>query len=565
MAMQIEGDLQNLYSSPLTSIPPGYDILHVVRSCADLKEDVQSVIKIIPSSHSIVAKITRSNPYIITCLVVDEHDVPSNTQIDLIFFAGSSSWWSKTYPLQRICTVLGKPKVFRGVISLVHPKKIYGTEYFLQNRSTIIQPIYKKFSAKINDNVIQKHLLGEVEKIEIPVKMHVEFESWQEYVKFLQQFYGENSIKKIGVTGTNGKTSTVHFCAMMCSLSGHKSATIGTNGLCIYENGQIISQKNTGLTTATCTQNHTIIHSLQQQNVQYLFMEASSVGLHQGRLDGIAFDVSCFTNFTRDHLDYHHTMDEYFRQKSRLFTEFTKDDGTVVLNSEDGSSKVIADKVKVKTVLYGSGFGIIQSCSKIDDGFLLSINGEAIPFYAHGRFQVLNLACSLTALLALGFEIQDLVKQIPKLSPPLGRMQSVNINGITVIIDYAHTPDALENVLKNVEGYKIVVFGCGGDRDKAKRPIMGEIAVKNADYVIVTSDNPRSEEPSDIVKDIISGMGGKNFEVILDRKGAIYKAIEIAKKGQYVIIAGKGSENYQEVNGTRIPFSDFDVVTGFQS
>ncbi len=395
---------------------------------------------------------------------------------------------------------------------------------------------------------------------------YISISSWKDYTNLLKEFFPIQNLKIIGITGTNGKTSTAHFGATLCSLMQKKSATIGTNGICIYENGKIISQEKTSLTTTTCTKNHSTLHNLTQQGVQFIFMEASSIGIHQGRLDGIKFDVSCFTNFSQDHLDYHHTMDEYFAQKLRLFTEFTKindnETGLSVLNSEDRKSQEIVKFCK-NIAFFGKSAkydDILQSYEKNHSGFLLNFGNLQAQFNASGNFQILNLMCIVHTLIFLGFKLEQIAMAIPKLLPPDGRMQSVVVGDITVIIDYAHTPDALENVLKNIDGYKICVFGCGGNRDSTKRSIMGEIASKLSDYVIVTSDNPRFERPDDIALEIASGITKTNYEIILDRKSAILHAIKICQKDGIVIISGKGSEDYQEINGERISFSDIKVV-----
>lgn len=386
--------------------------------------------------------------------------------------------------------------------------------------------------------------------------------SWQKFVAVLQEFYGNINAKMFAITGTNGKTSTVHFGALLCSLMGEKSATIGTNGICVYENGVIITQEKTGLTTPTCVQNHLAIFRLQKNGVKFIFMEASSIGLEQGRLDGIEFDASCFSNFTQDHLDYHHTMEEYFKQKLRLFTEFTKKDGVCVLNSSDAKSEKIAQFCK-NVVFFGGNDDVLQSFTQNLEGFVLNFGEIHAQFNASGNFQVLNLSSVVHSLLFFGFKLEQIALQIPRLSAPEGRMQMVKIGQKTFVIDYAHTPDALENVLKNIAGNKICVFGCGGNRDSSKRKIMGEIASKYSNFVIITNDNPRFENPQEIADEIFSGIAQSFFDnckIILDRKEAILFAEKICKNGETVVIAGKGSEDYQEINGIKFLFSDVEIV-----
>jgi UDP-N-acetylmuramoyl-L-alanyl-D-glutamate--2,6-diaminopimelate ligase len=378
---------------------------------------------------------------------------------------------------------------------------------------------------------------------------------WSTYINLLKEFYSIADIKKIAVTGTNGKTSTVHFGASLSSFIGGKSSTIGTNGVCVYEHGQVIHETKTGLTTPTCTENYRILSNLVKQGVKNVFMEVSSIGIEQGRVDGIEFDVACFTNLTQDHLDYHHTMEEYFRQKLRLFSEFLKPNGVAVLNEKSGYSHKIASSISNQKIFYGN-----ELFRQTFKGFTVEVDNKEVDFYAHGKFQVLNLFCAVNALVSLGFELPEIGKYIPKLKAPSGRMQGYNVNGVNVIIDYAHTPDALENVLQNIDGYKIVVFGCGGNRDTTKRPIMGKIASQLADFVIITNDNPRNEDPQIIAEEIAKACELGRYEIILDREQAILKAIKICNKGGNVIIAGKGNEDYQIIGDEKIPFSDAKVV-----
>lgn len=385
--------------------------------------------------------------------------------------------------------------------------------------------------------------------------LKINFPSWKEYTAFLQEFFNTSEIIKIGITGTNGKTSTAHFGAVIYSLINGKSATIGTNGICIYENGKITSTIETGLTTPTCTTFHSTLAQLQQSGVKCVWVEASSIGIHQGRIDGVLFNTTCFTNLTQDHLDYHSTMEEYFEQKLRLFTEFLKPNGTAVLNAQNPYSQKIAKAILHKITYYGKE-QFIENAS----GFTINIYGDQIHFPVHGKFQVQNLMCAFNALLSIGVDEQLIISTIPKLYAPNGRMQSFQINEINVIIDFAHTPDALANVLESVSGYKIAVFGCGGNRDKTKRPPMGEIASRLADFTIITNDNPRHEDPQTIAKEITMGFKNHNYKILLNRVEAIAEAIELCPKDGNVIIAGKGNEPYQIIGDEKIPYSDIEVV-----
>lgn len=413
----------------------------------------------------------------------------------------------------------------------------------IQNGSKVVIKIKKDFTIKKNETYFE---------IALP--------QIKDYVLLLQSFYKNNDIKKIAVTGTNGKSSTVHFGAMLCSLYGKKSATIGTNGVCIFEDGKIVSQSQTGLTTPTLTKNHQILYNLEKKNIHFVWMEVSSIGIEQGRVDGIDFDISCFTNLTQDHLDYHHTMEEYFLQKTRLFTEHTK--YLAILNEKSSYSKKIEKMIESKLeVKYYNDGDFFQT----KDGLVLKVYNKEIVLNVFGKFQAQNFCCALKALEYFQFDLYSLEKKAKFIYPPDGRMQAFNVNGIKVVIDYAHTPDALLNVLNSVNGNKIIVFGCGGDRDKTKRSIMGGVASQNANWVIITNDNPRNEEPLDIAQEIALGCENNNFEIILDRKEAICYAMKIAKENDFVIIAGKGSEDYQIFGNEKVPYSDVEVVISLQS
>lgn len=385
---------------------------------------------------------------------------------------------------------------------------------------------------------------------------NINFPSWNEYVSFLQQFFNTQKILKVGITGTNGKTSTAHFGASMYSASKGKSATIGTNGICIYENGKLLTTRETDLTTPTCTQCHSAIASMQNNGIECVFVEVSSIGLHQGRVDGILFDVAAFTNLTQDHLDYHSTMEKYFNQKLRLFTEFLKPNGTSVLNTQSEYSEQIENSIPhTKTLHYGT-----ESYTENTEGFTVDFNGTPVAFPVHGRFQIQNLMCAVKALVAIGVDLHSLLSVIPKLTSPNGRMQGYAFQGKNIIIDFAHTPDALANVLQSITGYKIAVFGCGGSRDKTKRPLMGEIASRFSNFAIITNDNPRHEDAQAIANEIHQGFEGSHCKIILDRTHAIKEAISLCPVGGSIIIAGKGSEPYQIIGDIKTPYSDFTVI-----
>lgn len=325
-------------------------------------------------------------------------------------------------------------------------------------------------------------------------------------------------LKLIGITGTNGKTSTAKMLAKILS-----AAYIGTIGY-EYKNIKFTARE----TTPDAITLHKILRKFADARAKYIVMETTSQGLAQKRLFGLNFEIGIFTNFTQDHLDYHRNMADYLKAKQILFNQSK----IAVLNKDDKFSK----KIKHNKIFWYSKANI-----------KLKMPGE---------FNQYNAGAALKAAFLLGFTQQKAEKIIAKITVP-GRFEPV---GDRVVVDYAHTPDALENLLKNARQITkkrlICVFGCGGDRDKTKRPIMGKIAAKLCDYVIITSDNPRAEEPKKIIQDILIGIKTKNYEVIENRAKAIEKAIKISQQGDLVVIAGKGHENYQILGTKKIHFDD---------
>ncbi|MDO9366891.1 MAG: UDP-N-acetylmuramoyl-L-alanyl-D-glutamate--2,6-diaminopimelate ligase [Methylotenera sp.] len=374
----------------------------------------------------------------------------------------------------------------------------------------------------------------------------------------------------IGVTGTNGKTSVSQWIAQALSTLGQKTAVIGTIG-----NG-FVDAHEMGLTEASNTTPDAIL--LQAMLADYLqhgadavAMEVSSHGLHQGRVNGVEFDIAVLTNLTRDHLDYHETMQDYAAAKQQLFA--WQGLGMAILNADDEFGQGVAASLKMQNkplITYGLTHGEVRGTALQlhQQGLTMQVatpQGDAVvnaPVL--GRFNAYNVLAVLATLLAFDVSLPDAVTAIAKIKPVLGRMQQFGGGEKPlVVVDYAHTPDALENVLstlrEQVSGKLICVFGCGGDRDTGKRPLMGAVAVRLADNVIVTSDNPRSENPDHIIGQIVRGM--TVLPVIEpDRTSAIGRAIQLARKGDIVLVAGKGHENYQEISGVKAPFSDAAVA-----
>lgn len=384
------------------------------------------------------------------------------------------------------------------------------------------------------------------------------------------RFYQSPSrqLQLIGITGTNGKTSCSQFLAQLLPNSG----VIGTLGW--GENGDL--QKTLNTTPDALDVQEILAHfvSLKKQNV---VMEVSSHGLQQGRVNDVVFKGAVFTNLSRDHLDYHGSMEQYFQAKLVLFKQAGLQ--FVVVNSDDSHSQAFleASHQKVKRWAFSASGKKTQVAENVlAEDVLLSLDG--ISFYLCyrnerqkvkttlvGDFNLENILAVITVLLALGESFNEVVEKVSRLQAVDGRMQRFGGNGKPVVfVDYAHTPDALDKVLQGLKKHcqhKLwVVFGCGGDRDKGKRSQMGLIAEKQADQVIVTNDNPRFEDETLIIEDIVAGRTAKNIDVIQDRKQAIQTVIDRADKKDCIVIAGKGHESYQDVMGVKQPFNDKDEV-----
>lgn len=380
------------------------------------------------------------------------------------------------------------------------------------------------------------------------------------------QFYGHPSKKMwmIGVTGTNGKTSITQWLSQCFNYLGNKTAVIGTLG-----NGLPNQLSATVNTTPDAVMLQAMLADYVQQDVKTMAMEVSSHGLHQGRVNGVHFDVAVLSNLTRDHLDYHGSFEAYADEKRRLFTKH--DLKYAVLNSDDIFGREIEAalaKTGVSVMTYGIDSGVVRATE-------LHFNSTHFAFYAHtplgnvpvkanliGRFNVYNVLAVLATLLASKVSLDDAVEAISHIQSAAGRMQQLGGGDLPlVVVDYAHTPDALEKVLTTLKAQAsaklICIFGCGGNRDAGKRALMGKVASEIADAVVVTSDNPRDEDPYKIIQDIVGAMQG-NYAVEEDRAKAISIGIRSAKPHDIVLIAGKGHEDYQEIAGKKQHFSDIE-------
>jgi UDP-N-acetylmuramoyl-L-alanyl-D-glutamate--2,6-diaminopimelate ligase len=374
-------------------------------------------------------------------------------------------------------------------------------------------------------------------------------------------------LQLVGVTGTNGKTTTVNMLRHVLDTSTVRSASIGTLGVLVGSEGKSV-EGGGGLTTPGPVELQRLLRVLVDSGVGRVAMEVSSHSLHQRRVEGVYFDVVVFTNLTRDHLDYHGSMEEYFKAKSRLL-EYLLPHGTVVYSVDDKAwMQLRTDRRRV-------GFSErVMSAEVHADGvqfgprgseWTLALGTERFPIRLPliGDFNIMNALGAAAAAYALGTHTPQIASRLSSLPQVPGRLELLN-ESPAVLRDYAHTPDALERALTAVRpfvrGRLIVVFGCGGDRDRGKRPVMGEIAERLADLAIVTSDNPRTEDPERILDDIESGMHGDGHERITDRLEAIQRALAIATADDVVLLAGKGHETYQVRGTTKYPFDEKEIV-----
>jgi len=371
----------------------------------------------------------------------------------------------------------------------------------------------------------------------------------------------------IGVTGTNGKTTVTHLLYHYWKTKGEKAGLIGT----IY-NKLDEETLSTNFTTPQPPELQSLLKKMVEKGIKYVSMEISSHALALRRTEDLYIDGAVFTNLTQDHLDFHHTMEEYFSAKKKIFN-LLKRDGFGVLNKDDDWIKqVFINNKTIWCSLYDKADLYVSHWENREEGLKLLIStpkGDLdLNLKLRGKFNVYNILLATGVLIGLDEDLENIKYAWESFNGVPGRLEFVDEGqNFSVIIDYAHTPDGLYNILSTVseftKGRKILVFGCGGDRDPFKRPKMGEIAGKLADYVIITSDNPRNEDPYKIIREIeegIKGSGFKDYVVIENRELAIKHAIEVAKQGDSVIIAGKGHEDYQIIGSEKIHFSDKEVA-----
>jgi UDP-N-acetylmuramoyl-L-alanyl-D-glutamate--2,6-diaminopimelate ligase len=431
--------------------------------------------------------------------------------------------------------------------------------------------------------------LSEFEKTKVLVLRHPKVQSL--YAQLVARFHSGRPGTLAAVTGTNGKSSTVSFLRDIWTHAGHQACSLGTLGL--RSTGALHTNVEASFTTFDAKSTHLITSSLAP-HVSHVALEASSHGLEQGRLDGLEFDAAAFTNLTQDHLDYHHTMEAYFAAKLLLFSERLKANGTAVINADDERSEAIAQEVRkrgAKLVTFSRSGGhadlrlLWRLANEQGQTLVLSLFGWTYEIEAPvaGSFQAENILAAIGVAIVTGVDVKVAVKGAERIESVPGRLERAAVlkNGAAVYVDFAHTPDALRNVLQSLrphvrKGSRLhVLFGCGGDRDVSKRPIMGRIASELADAVFITDDNPRTESAVEIRRAILAAAPGARDAG--ERRSAIGAALSELGAGDVLVIAGKGHEDYQilpvvgesgepvagqdgKIVTHKIPFSDAQVV-----
>ena len=392
----------------------------------------------------------------------------------------------------------------------------------------------------------------------------------REYLaKYLKEQYNEqlSKIKFIGITGTNGKTTSCYLIYQALNMLGVKTAYIGTIGF--YVEGKVKDLDNT---TPDLIDLYEMFDYCIKNEVKVIAMEVSSHALSLGRVMGVEFDYAAFTNLTQDHLDFHKTLENYEQAKLILFKNL-RNDKVAVINSDDEYYKDFCLKEN-NNILYGlndlSDYKITKYSLHIDSvefSFNYQNKEYNVKLNIPGKYNIYNYMNLLIILNKMGYSLEEIINLSSTLKAPSGRFETLRYKDSVIIIDYAHTPDAVLNILDNVLEYKkgkvITIIGCGGDRDKTKRPIMGKIATSKSDFVIFTDDNPRTEDNHLIMNDILSGVEKENYIVKYDRKEAIFEGFKMLEKNDILLVLGKGHENYQVINHDKIHFSDLETVQEF--
>lgn len=373
-----------------------------------------------------------------------------------------------------------------------------------------------------------------------------------------------NKLDIIGVTGTNGKTTTCFLTYQMLNKLGIKTAYIGTIGF--YVENEVYELPNT---TPEITEIYSMLTTALEKGCKAVVMEVSSHALSFKRVEGLSFTIEAFTNLTEDHLDYHKTMENYLKAKL-LILDYLKDTGTIIVNNDDEYGKYF-EKKNYKTIGFTKSDYEVISYESTDSGTIINFKYHeknlSVTTNLRGKFNVYNYMTALAIINTYGIDIQKIFDITKDVFPPKGRCEQIKVRDAEAVIDYAHTPDAVEKIinsfLENKKGKIITIVGCGGDRDPKKRPIMGNIATQKSDYVIFTNDNPRTEDPKIIMDNIISGVHKTNYEIIFDRKEAINKGLEMLNKNDTLLILGKGHEDYQIIGHEKHHLDDKEIVLDY--
>ena len=466
------------------------------------------------------------------------------------------------------------------VLDILGNKEIEISEIVFDSRKVIENSLYIAIKGTLADghqyisSAIEKGAKGIVCEVLPEQKeegiIYIKVENSSKVLGLLaSNFYGNPSEKLtlVGITGTNGKTSVSTLLFDIFKKMGYSSVLISTVE---YRIGDEVFP-STHTTPDIITLNK-ILYKAVEQGCQYAFMEVSSHGIHQGRIDGLNFRIAGFTNITHDHLDYHKTFLEYLNTKKRFFDELPQT-AVAITNIDDKNGLVMLQNTKAKKKTYAvkTLADYHGKLLELDfNGMLLDFNGKEFWTTLTGKFNVYNLLLVFAIARELGFEENEILTTISKLKRVNGRFEVLKSQGgIIFVVDYAHTPDALENILDSINEIRtknerlITIFGCGGDRDREKRPEMGKVATRKSTLAIITSDNPRTEDSAQIIKEIEAGVESQNFSkyiTIPDRKEAIKMAIKFAEPKDIVLVAGKGHETYQEIKGVRHHFDDKETI-----
>lgn len=410
--------------------------------------------------------------------------------------------------------------------------------------------------------VVERRLAVDIPQIEVD-------DSRKALARASAAFFGypAKRLKLIGITGTNGKTTTTYIVKSIIEAAGFACGLIGTNAI-EYCGNKIDAQ----LTTPDPIELHSTLKDMADAGVTYVVMEVSAHALKLNKVDGITYEVAALTNFSRDHLDFFGSMQNYADAKRSFFTpEHAR---SAVINVDDELGKTVLGETDLPCITYGVDnpsdvFGINLEMSAYGLSYVINMADSVgqIKFSLTGRFNMYNTLCAAAVAASLGIDLQSVIKGIRNVKKIDGRFNIINTAKCSVIIDFAHTDDGIANILRAIREFApariITVFGCGGNRDKSKRSVMGKIVSQMSDYCFVTSDNPRFEPPLDIINQIVAGIkeiGGTNYTPIVDRKEAIRAAISMAEKNDIVLIAGKGAERYNDVMGNRTPYNDEQYV-----